>query len=143
MEESSGISGYRFNCQAGCTKCCQTKGFVYLTEKDLVQIAEFLRQSPEDFEKRHVYRTRHLLRLRKPRGSQCHFLVDSGCSIHPVNPVQCRVYPFWPELVEKPAAWRRESRRCPGIGKGRLVQIGTALERSAEMKAAYPGIYCE
>lgn len=133
----------QFACQQGCVDCCKTEGYVYITEKDLVRIARFLKMTPADFEARYVYRTRHLLRLRKPgRGKQCHFLKDGfGCTIHPVNPVQCRLYPFWPELVEDRKAWNAEAKRCRGIGKGTLVQIGDALESSQEMRTAYPGIY--
>ncbi len=82
-----------------------------------------------------------LLRLRKPLDAQCHFLKGHGCSIHPAKPTQCRVYPFWPELVEDRKAWKEEAKSCPGIGKGELVQIGDALELSSEMKSAYPSMY--
>lgn len=133
----------QFECQRGCTKCCETEGYVYITERDLKRIAKYLKMTAEDFESRYVYRTKHLLRLRKPgKGRQCHFLKDGfGCTIHPVNPVQCRLYPFWPELVENRGAWKREAKRCPGIGQGELIQIGDALEKASEMRTAYPGIY--
>jgi uncharacterized protein len=78
----------QFECQPGCTKCCEVSGYVYLTEKDLTRIAKYVRMMEAEFEAKYVYRTKHLLRLRKPgRGKQCHFLKDGGCSIHPVNPV--------------------------------------------------------
>jgi Fe-S-cluster containining protein len=82
-----------------------------------------------------------LLRFRKPPAGQCHFLTSEGCSIHPAKPTQCRLYPFWPELVEDRAAWNAERVDCPGIGKGELVQIGTACETASEMKRAYPSLY--
>lgn len=94
-----------------------------------------------DFEAKYVIRYRHLLRFRKPAGGQCHFLTSEGCSIHPAKPTQCRLYPFWPELVEDRKAWRAEASECPGIGKGELVQIGTACETADEMKRAYPSLY--
>jgi Fe-S-cluster containining protein len=104
-------------------------------------MADFLRLSAKAFEEQYVIRYRRTLRLRKPRKSQCHFLTESGCSVHPVKPVQCRTYPFWPELVEDAAAWQQEAQRCPGINKGELVQIGTACEVAHEMKSAYPTLY--
>jgi Fe-S-cluster containining protein len=132
----------RFECQPGCTRCCDTRGFVYLTEEDSVRIAAYVGLTPAEFEARYVYRTRHLLRLRKPRNKQCPFLSATGCDVHKVKPVQCRVYPFWPEYVENPDVWEYEGReKCPGIGKGPLVQIGTALEISQEMRTAYPFLY--
>jgi Fe-S-cluster containining protein len=135
------MESLRFTCIPGCTKCCDTIGFVYITEKNLRETARFLGMKPAEFERRFVYRTRNLLRLRKPRGKQCHFLVEGGCSIHPVKPVQCRLFPFWPEYLESRTAWRNTGQRCPGIGKGDLIQIGTALETASEMKRAYPSMY--
>jgi Fe-S-cluster containining protein len=103
--------------------------------------AAFLGMTAADFEKKYVYRTRHFLRLRKPRASTCHFLNEQGCSIHPAKPTQCRVFPFWPEAVESREEWDRIAAYCPGIGTGPLIQIGTALEISSEMKRAYPAMY--
>jgi Fe-S-cluster containining protein len=131
----------RFACQPGCTRCCDTKGFVYITENDLRRIAKHLGLSAKAFEIQYVIRYKHILRLRKPRKSQCHFLTKGGCSVHVVKPVQCRTYPFWPELVENAVAWQDEAARCPGINKGQLIQIGTACEIASEMKTAYPSLY--
>lgn len=134
--------GLRFECQPGCTACCEVDGFVYLAPADLPRAAAFLKLTPAEFERTYVYRTRHRVRLRKPGdGRQCHFLRDGGCSIHPAKPTQCRLFPFWPELVDNRKAWRRAATQCPGIGQGPLIQIGTAVAISAEMETAYPAIY--
>ena len=136
------MDGLRFQCQPGCIRCCDTHGFVYLTERDAKNIADHLGLTPVEFEARYVYRTKKLIRLRKPRDRQCPFLTSSGCTVHAVKPVQCRTYPFWPELVEYPDVWEYEGRRkCPGIGKGELIQIGTALGIAEEMRSAYPAFY--
>jgi len=131
----------RFACQPGCTKCCDVRGFVYITEEDLGRMAAHEGLSVKAFEGRYVVRFKRLLRLRKPKNAQCHFLREGGCGVHRVKPVQCRLYPFWPELVENRANWEAEQAMCPGIGKGGLVQIGAACEMAAEMKTAYPGMY--
>jgi Fe-S-cluster containining protein len=138
---NNNMTALRFECQSGCTSCCEQQGFVYLTVDDLNRIAEYVGMTARDFERRYVYRTRHLLRLRVPREQQCHFLRDGGCSIHAVKPVQCRKFPFWPELVNSTREWKKTAAWCPGIGKGELVQIETARERSEEMKTAYPSLY--
>src|SRR5580704_18043583 len=135
------MEGVRFTCQAGCTNCCDQDGYVYLTEDDLKRAAAFTGMTARAFEKKYVYRTAHQMRVRKPRHKQCPFLLDHGCSIHPAKPTQCRTFPFWPELVSEPAAWQRTSRYCPGIGKGPLIQIGTALEIAEEQRIAYPEMY--
>jgi len=135
------IEGLRFQCQRGCTKCCDQEGFVYLTENDLINAARYLQMTPAAFEERYVYRTRFQRRLRKPRRSQCSFLTAEGCSIHAVKPTQCRLFPFWPQLVESPKEWKKTGEWCPGIGQGELIQIGEALERAEEMKTAYPDFF--
>lgn len=106
-----------------------------------MRAAGFLGLTAESFEKRYVYRTKNLRRLRTPRGAQCRFLREDGCSIHPAKPTQCRLFPFWPELVENKRKWRQTAGWCPGIGKGALVQIENAHSLAAEMRAAYPRLY--
>jgi len=135
------MRGLRFQCQPGCTNCCEQQGFVYLTETDVTRIAKYLGMTPADFEGRYVYRTARKLRLRVPRHSQCHFLQDNGCSIHAVKPAQCRLFPYWPELVDDKREWQKTAKFCPGMGKGELVQIETAREQAAEMRRAYPAMY--
>ena len=134
--------GLRFACQPGCTACCEQKGFVYLTESDLVRAAEFLGLSPADFERRYVFRTRNRMRLRVPRDASCHFLTASGCSIHPAKPTQCRIFPFWPELVGSRREWQKTARSyCPGMNQGPLIQIEAARAQAEEMRTAYPAMY--
>lgn len=140
---SSSDFEFRFTCQPGCTKCCEVRGFVYLTEDDMTRAARHVGLARDEFERRYVYRTRHQLRLRKPKHAQCHFLQGGGCVLHPDKPTQCRLYPYWPELVENRKAWKAQSRVCPGIGTGHLVQIGTALGTASEMRTAYPSHYDE
>ena len=135
------MEGVRFTCQRGCINCCNMEGYVYLTEDDLKRVAKFTGLTRRAFESRYVYRTSRQMRFRKPRDKQCPFLLDHGCSIHPAKPTQCRTFPFWPDLVERPAAWKRTGRYCPGIGKGPLIQIGTALEMAEEQRKAYPEMY--
>jgi len=133
--------GLRFECQPGCTECCTQRGFVYLTEPDIIRAAAFLGVSPGDFERRYVFRTRNRTRLRVPRDASCYFLNGGGCSIHPAKPTQCRIFPFWPELVESRREWKKAARYCPGMGKGPLVQIELARVQAEEMRTAYPGLY--
>jgi uncharacterized protein len=131
----------RFACQPGCIKCCEQKGFVYLTEADLVRAAEFLGMKPSAFERKYVYRTRKKMRLLVPPHSPCHFLRSDGCSIHPAKPAQCRIFPFWPELLESRKEWNKTAEYCPGMGQGPLVQIEVAQAQAQEMRESHPGMY--
>ena len=131
----------RFECQPGCTECCRQQGFVYLSEADLARAAKYVGLSAAAFERKYVYRTRNRLRLRVPRRRHCYFLKKGGCGIHPAKPTQCRIFPFWPELVDHPRAWAKTARYCPGIGKGPLVQIKSARALAEEMRAEHPNLY--
>jgi Fe-S-cluster containining protein len=133
--------GLRFECQKGCTACCEQPGFVYLTEEDLRRAAEFLGMKPKEFERRYVYRTTHKLRLRVPAEARCPFLEATGCSIHPAKPTQCRIFPFWPEYVDSAREWKKAARFCPGIDQGPLIRIASAQAQAAQMRAAYPHAY--
>lgn len=143
MLYSSGVDRLRFACRRGCVDCCTEPGFVYLTEEDLKRAAALLRLTPREFEKRYVYRTQHLLRLRKPRGAQCPFLEPGGCRIHAAKPTQCRAFPFWPELIESAREWRKLGRRCRGVGRGPVIPAQAVQRIANEMREGYPSMYEE
>lgn len=131
----------RFECQPGCVKCCTQDGFVYVSDDDILRLAAHLQMTPKAFEKRYVFRTNRRSRLRVPRHAKCEFLTAEGCSVHAAKPTQCRIFPFWPELVGSKREWRKTGAWCPGIGKGELIHIDVAKGLAQEMEAAYPAMY--
>jgi Fe-S-cluster containining protein len=131
----------RFECQRGCTKCCEQQGFVYLTEDDISRLAKYVKMTRAAFEKLYVYRTRNQQRLRVPRHAQCSFLKEDGCSVHEAKPLQCRTFPFWPEIVGSTSSQRETAKWCPGMGKGELVNIQIARAQAEEMRVAHPHLY--
>jgi Fe-S-cluster containining protein len=135
------MDGLRFACQPGCVKCCEVEGLVYLTEDDVRRAAKFLRMTPLEFEAKYTIRTKYLIRLKKTSATPCDFLENGGCRIHPAKPTQCRLFPFWPEIVESRSEWNKTAKWCPGMNQGPLVQIGSALETADEMRTAYPRLY--
>jgi uncharacterized protein len=44
------------------------------------------------------------------------------CRVHSVKPMQCRSFPFWPELLDTASAWEYARQDCPGMDapEGRL-----------------------
>src|ERR1700719_2544668 len=88
-----------------------------LSHRDRIpRLAAFLEMKPPAFEKRYVYRTKNIRRLRVPRHAQCEFLKDGGCSVHEAKPLQCAAFPFWPGLVGNKKNWRLTGEWCPGVG---------------------------
>ena len=106
-----------------------------------MRAAKFVGMSAAAFERKYVYRTSNRMRLRVPRRAHCHFLHDGGCGIHPAKPAQCRIFPFWPELVDSPRAWAKTAGYCPGIGKGPLIQIKSVRAQAEEMRQELPKLY--
>ena len=115
---------FRFECQPGCTRCCTQPGEVYLNEEDVRRMAAHLGGTEQTFEDAYCERDSDGdLRLTTPTDKACHFLLESGCAIHKVKPLQCRAFPFWPEKVANRRAWKNLSRTCPGIGAGPIIPV--------------------
>jgi Fe-S-cluster containining protein len=117
----------RFSCTR-CGQCCIAgDGYhVYLTGKEAESIRNYLRLSCGWFRRRYLQRleTGELTATSGPDG-RCVFLQRDGrCRVYSVRPLQCRTYPFWPEVAGSAAAWRREARRCEGINQGAVVAPG-------------------
>jgi len=118
--------GLKFKCTQ-CGNCCTgPPGFVWFDEEEAIAIADHLGLSVDEFHKRYCkkkYGRWTLDEVSRKHGFDCIFLRrdEQGrglCSIYPVRPTQCRTWPFWPENLRSPRAWRRASRHCPGIDHG-------------------------
>jgi Fe-S-cluster containining protein len=130
----------RFFCTA-CGRCCATAGdyYVFLNEAEAERIREYLGLSKSWFRRRYLERlTDGALVLATGEAERCVFLDDTGrCSIYAARPLQCRTYPFWPELVGSRRAWQREANRCEGIGRGAVVSrqlVRKVLKACAEQE---------
>jgi hypothetical protein len=131
----------RFQCQPGCIRCCEQKGFVYVTREDIARLAGHLKITQAEFKRRYLCGTAPLLRFRKQRQKQCPFLLSNGCSVHEVKPLQCKSFPYWPELLDKASERREAAEYCPGMNRGPLVNIEVAREVADEVQRAFPLLY--
>ena len=99
---------------------------VYLNEAESEKIREHLQLSRSWFRRRYLRRLDDVdayLSLQRTKSVSL-LNSDGSCRVYPVRPLQCRAYPFWPELVNSATAWQRESRRCEGINRGPEVARG-------------------
>ena len=116
----------RFEC-TGCGYCCtgdSRRYYVEATPTEQRQIQRHLGISWRWFRRRYVRRVDDNTEGLSMDGGACAFLgKDRRCRIYVVRPAQCRHYPFWPELVHDPKAWRDEARRCEGIGRGNVIPL--------------------
>ncbi len=117
-----------FSCTR-CGRCCETAGeyYVFLDTRESEHIRAYLKLSKAWFRRRYLDRLEGgALVLAATADDRCIFLAgDGGCRVYPVRPLQCRTYPFWPELAGSRRAWQRESRRCEGINRGDVVPVDT------------------
>lgn len=122
-----------------CGACCtgSSDAYVFLRPGEDRALCEELGLSWAWFRRRYLTRTEdgdQVLRMRE--SGACILLgPDGGCRAYRARPLQCRTYPFWPELLRSAKAWQRESKRCEGIGRGEripLARIEAALREQDE-----------
>lgn len=130
-------SGLRFECTR-CGRCCTGRdAYVFLRAGEAEAIRRTLGLSRSWFRRRYLAWSETGDRvLAATADGRCVFLDARGrCRVYRARPLQCRTYPFWPELVAGRDAWERERARCEGIGRGPFVPraaIEAALEALAE-----------
>lgn len=113
-----------FSCTQ-CGKCC-TGGegeFVFLCGDEFESIREHLQLSKAWFRRRYLSRSEGDLVLASHENGDCIFLQDGQCRVYGARPVQCRTYPFWPEIMKNSKRWAREAHQCEGINRGDAVKI--------------------
>jgi len=122
--------GLRFECNR-CGRCCRGEpGYVWVSLREISEMAVLLRMTIDGFCSKYVRRVDDSYSLVEKPNGDCVFYED-GCKVYAARPVQCRTFPFWPEYLTSEKSWRRAMARCPGVGKGRLhsaAEIDEALE---------------
>ena len=129
--------GVRFECQ-GSGQCCVSHGefgFVYLTMDDRRAMAKKLRLATSAFTAKFCKKTDGVFHLKDTDDQACIFLKNKRCTVYEVRPMQCRTWPFWPEVMGA-KTWAKEVKAfCPGVGKGKLVsadEIRATLDRQTQ-----------
>lgn len=119
MPETWYGKGLQFSCTQ-CGDCCTGRpGCVWVSQAEMEDLSRFLGISPGDFSKRYIREvgSRYSL-IEKPNGD-CVFFAK-GCTVYSARPLQCRIFPFWPENLKSERVWREVASECPGAGQGRL-----------------------
>jgi len=127
----------------------EKSNLIYLTRKDIDRISRRSKMEPEDFvdtlyeydgccvkvedSGRKVILDLPVMKSRKD--TLC-VLYSDGCSIYPVRPNACRLFPFRVEEETMPSGDImlniRYNPSCPGIGKGNSVDKERLLELVAD-----------
>ena len=123
-------AGLAFEC-TGCGACCAGpgEGYVWVTPKEIVDIAAKLQISEAEMRRKYVRKVgRNFSLVERKDNNDCIFLVPDGkggrkCKVYDVRPVQCRTWPFWPSNLASPDDWAYAGLRCPGMNRGPLHDI--------------------
>ena len=123
--KSPAIDGLRFEC-TGCGLCCTQRGgyaHVYVSTAEVADLATLLEMTPGKFRRRHTFVDELGWRQLRFRDGACTFLdpATNRCTVYTARPVQCRTFPYWPEMIG-PSGWRQGAKAlCEGMGRGAVV----------------------
>jgi hypothetical protein len=125
--------GLRFGCRS-CGRCCgEAPGYVWLDDRELAEIAAFVGRPVAEFLQLYVQTLWRGKSLREKENYDCILLDGGRCLVYEVRPLQCRIWPFWPDNLRTPEAWQAAGRRCPGIGQGPLIAFEQIEGQRMEM----------
>lgn len=123
--------GLSFTCSQ-CGDCCTGgSGYVWVTDADLVNIADHLGLPIGEVRLLQTRRALGKVSLREhPNGDCIYFDPKSrGCTVYPVRPIQCRTWPFWEQNTTSPERWKAACDVCPGAGQGTFVPMVDVLRQ--------------
>jgi len=105
-----------FSCRQ-CGTCCQGHGGIFIHPEQAGTVAEFLGLPVEEFVREYTFPKHGLLAFKVDAEEYCvmHDYQTHGCLIHPVKPVMCRDWPFFPAPLKYPEEFEVIKRSCPGL----------------------------
>jgi len=133
--------GLCFSC-IRCSDCCRHEsGYVFLSKEDASDLAAEFKMTYSQFVKKYCrwipsanYTER--LSLKEKSNYDCIFW-DSGCKVYKSRPLQCRAFPFWPNILKQKESWEKTGEECPGINRGELHKL-REIEEFIESQAKQP-----
>lgn len=104
-----------FECKM-CGSCCHGEGGIFVQKDEIIRIATFLEMTPETFITQFCLEKGNRLSIKTGPDRFCAFY-DEGenCTIHPVKPRPCTLWPFYPALLKDMDNWETAKDACPGI----------------------------
>jgi Fe-S-cluster containining protein len=137
--------GLRFQCTQ-CGNCCTgPPGAVWFNAEEGAAMAKDRGIAEDEFYRRYAHQLDDrwsLVENKTEHGYDCIFLDRTSlpgkavCSVYRARPMQCRTWPFWPEMLESKRTWTTYKRRtpCPGMDNGPLIPVQQIRIERAKMR---------
>jgi Fe-S-cluster containining protein len=108
----------RFVCKR-CGACCQGESTVSLTEEDVLNIANYLGLSVENFLKEYTIKKGENRLEMRVVNNHCIFFDEKEnlCLIHPVKPKPCKDWPFPRAIWESEENFNIIKESCPALSE--------------------------
>jgi Fe-S-cluster containining protein len=103
-----------FDCQL-CKVCCTGEGGIYFKDSELKAAADLVGLSKQEFISRHLKRRGEVWEVRCDSEGVCTLLGKNGCTVHLAKPEICRLWPFFPGMLNDQDALDEAKEGCPGI----------------------------
>jgi hypothetical protein len=114
-QSRSGNSVKAFECTM-CGECCYGTGGIFLTQEEIERIARFLAMNHQSFLVDCCEERNGRIYLKSGTDGYCIFFDrEKGCSIHPVKPERCALWPYYAANLRDRETWETAKEACPGI----------------------------
>lgn len=100
-----------------CGHCCEGKGGIVLTKKDVDRLGGFFALSIHDFLNKYAVERSGKKFLRAVVGKCVFFKSGTGCEVHEYKPDICRAWPFFRGNLEDEISLSMAKEFCPGIDR--------------------------
>jgi len=102
-------------CKGNC--CRGQSGRIWLNQKEMEQIASFLKSNLIDFIEKYLEKSNNRYSIREhvvDDDYRCVFFDEerASCAIYHARPAQCKTFPFWDHFRNRPGIVLSD---CPGI----------------------------
>jgi Fe-S-cluster containining protein len=90
--------------------------FTMVQKDEIERIADFLGIDSASFVSRFCDEKNGRFSIKSGKDQHCIFFdKEKQCLIHPVKPLPCALWPFYPALLKDPDNWESAKDACPGI----------------------------
>jgi Fe-S-cluster containining protein len=106
-----------FECKM-CGECCYGIGGIFMEAEEQERIAAYLELSLSEFLHQYTETRNGRIYAEIGKNNYCIFFKKGqGCTIHPVKPARCALWPFFPANVVDRDTWDAAKLACPGINR--------------------------